>query len=368
MYQGKGLKQTEKLEQAYELMSNFVTEVIFNARKEGRVSPAHELDHFQAVDLYGGAATTYFARQSNLDPGIRFYTKMSGRGHDLVRFASQVESGEEASAILLAAEYPRFRGLIPEKDYQRFIVEVVRNSDKDFKALDVLYKDKPKERAIALGLVVADKLIEASGPRVLERRSFFVGKERMQNPADLGRVLRYPEESDLGVLSETIIRLYDVNHVDYYAHDPHLKVLADTLHAWQYPFYRGLLQSRGLTEGQAATLLAKRLESVPKLAERFNKAVARLKDERHLESNYLKERGFNKIVEALKAHSNPAVSSRLLVEVFALADNSQRVIEDWRSLRAVRTSLPSSFTGWMADIVAYQEGSFERQLLAALNQ
>lgn len=290
---------------------------------------------------------------------------MAGWSHDIVRYASQVESGEAASARLLESLYDSHFSKIPRDAYQRLVVGIVENSDRNFLDMQSLYQNDTEALCVALGLVAADKLIEASGPRVLERRSFFVGGERMRNKKDLGAVLEYPEESNLGVLSETFVRLGDVNHVSNYSAIPALLALAQELHSPQYQMYKGLLLTSGMTEKGAVSYIVHRLQSLPKLADRTGKGGKRLVEERHLDGTYFVENQLPILLTTVRSMPEDfelKYSTERLINEFALADSPEQPIEDHKK----NPDGPPTYRKWMNDIIAYREGRFAETLLERL--
>ena len=340
--------------------------------RAGALSKAHSYDHVENVARYAGVFGTYLAGKMDLDPErVASFAQMSGWGHDVIRYASQNESGEDASARLLESWYnPLFAESVSRDDYQRLVVDIVRKSDRSFAEMQSIYKDDPEALAVALALVAGDKLIEASGPRVLERRSFFVGGERMKNPRDLGAVFSYPIESVSGVLSETFVRLGDVNHVMNYASHPALLKLAQELHAYQYQFYAGLLADLKMSEPEAVEVLSQRLRSnqlTEKLAVRTEKGGKRLVAERHLDGTYFDANNLSILADTVRNLPDPlelAWATGLLVKAFATAESPKDAIEIYKSIDAGISG--PTFSKWLNDIIAYREGTFADQLLEKL--
>ncbi len=360
------------MEQAVNEMRDVVLGQMREQEKAGKLSKAHGYDHVENVARYAGVFGRYLAGQMGLDPEIvSRYAQMSGWGHDVIRYASQTEAGEDASARLLEVWYESlFSRSMSRDEYQRFVVDIVRNSDRSFSEMQTIYKDDPKALAVALALVAGDKLIEASGPRVLERRTFFVGGERMRNPKDLGAAFEYPRESNLGVLSETFVRLGDVNHVMNYASHPALLKLAQELHSYQYQFYAGLLADVNMSEEEAVEQISNRLRSNPlteKLAARTEKGGKRLVAEKHLDGTYFEANNLSVLTAAIKsmpANEDLARSSILLVEGFSIPDSPEDAI-NWYKI-AQKNSFTPTFRTWMDAIIAYREGTFADQLLERL--
>lgn len=76
----------------------------------------------------------------------------------------------------------------------------------------------PEQKLILKSIIIADKIAEAKGPRVLERRSYFASGERLYN-GDLKHLLEQYNESEaiqLAFLGETLIRWTIKNPIESY--------------------------------------------------------------------------------------------------------------------------------------------------------
>ncbi|MBI3190769.1 hypothetical protein HYZ41_03635 [archaeon] len=351
-------------------MKTIVQHYMSEQQKNGKLSKAHGFDHVENVSNYAGVFASYLAKKIGVDPEkIGMFAKMAGYSHDIIIYASEVESGEDASARFLESLYnSNFSKLVEKEDYERLVADIVRNSDKNFEEMQKLYSDDPEAKAVALSVVAGDKLIEASGPRVLERRSFFVGGERMKNKKDLGAVFSYPEESPHGVLSETFVRLGDINHISNYFSDSYLLRLAQELHVPHYQWYKGLILVVDMTEEESLNYLVARTRSndvTKKLADRTEKGGKRLVSERHLDGTYFNEKNLNILSEAVKSMPDDEdlkESSSTLVSAFANAESPEFAIEVYK----ISPYGPPTFRKWMDDVIAYRKGTFADQLIERL--
>lgn len=356
---------------------NTMRELVFQemaaAEGRGELSKAHGPDHVENVGRYASKLAPWFGKRLGVAEPDRLavYGGMAGLSHDVIRYASQVDAGEDSSAQWLDAQYgDHFSRAVPQDEYGRFVMDVVRTSNQSFSAVQDTYRDDPEALAVALAVAAADKLIEASGPRVLERRSYFVGKERMLNPQDLGAVFRHPDESMEGVLSETMVRLGHVNHVSHYGTDDTLRDLVEELHAPQYLWYRGMIMAMSKTEKEAFEEIHGRLaanEATQSLAARVEQGGRRLLDENHLEGQYLGHHGFPRlqhVVDCPPDDDDFADSSQYLVMTFATAPSPEEAIKAFER----RPEGPPRFQHWMRDIAAYRQGGFGEHLMARLDE
>lgn len=359
------------LEKAADRMKGFVFAHMGVQETAGNLSKAHAYDHVGNVARYAGRLAPFFAERFETDgpEALGHFAEMVGYAHDVVRYASQVDAGEEESARLLAESYPNlFSDVVGYDDFRRLVVDVVRHSDLSFPEMRDHYRDDPQARAVALAVTTGDKLMEASGPRVLERRSFFVGRERMRKEGDLGAVFSFPEESPHGVLTETMVRLGSVNHPTNYGEFPELSDLAQELHAPQYHWYRGLLLHLGMDDEEAHTYLVGRLrenDATQKLATRLEEGGKRLIDEHHLTGDYFTGEGFSALADAVRnppEDDDVKESSAFLVQTFAQAERPEQPIERFKA----EPSGPPTFRDWMGDIIAYRNGDYWERLIEKL--
>jgi hypothetical protein len=356
-------------ESAISKMRGLVCGFMDGQKMQGNLSLSHAHDHAENVARYGSVLGGYLAQKIGVDPEkVAAFTQIAGWSHDIVRYAAQGKSGEEESALLLEQLYDaHFKDLVSRHDYQRLVVDVVRNSEKSFSEMQLQYANDPEARAVALGIVAGDKLIETSGPRCLERRAFFVGKERMKNQKDLGAAFKYPSESPLGVLSETFVRLGHINHISNYDLYPEISALAQELHATQYQLYRGLIKRFVLcgTESEILDYIVGRMTPVPHLAKRIKTAGQRLVDEHHLDGMYFAQRGYTRLLEAINTmpHDEDLVeSARHLIELFVTAKTPDGAIHIYEMDQVG----PPTFRKWMNAIISYRKGDYAQKLLEQL--
>jgi hypothetical protein len=171
----------------------------------------------------------------------------------------------------------------------------------------------PRKRIVFEALVLADKLFEASGYRVLERRAFFVGKERLKK--DLAYLRgEYGKKAPLyAVAMESCMRLRAINALGDYP--KWIRPIAKPLHEIQTRFYFGLLKHLGLSERQ----LVKEMERInfPKFSkykDKINAEVAKANS-----SNRIK-----------RLDADVALSAAELVGIFVKADSPNVAIKGWR--------------------------------------
>jgi len=312
-------------------------------RQAGQLSLAHDLDHVKAVAYHASKLAEDFSRKLKLDEEtVRRNSeraKIAGFAHDAERIKKEVEPHGILSARWFEELYKSGKLGITQEDFE-IIKAVIQDHELSFSEITEKYAGSPV-LPVAQAVVAADKLFEASGYRVLERRSFFVGRERILK-GDLKDKFKHPGESWLAVLGETIRRLYQVNHVRNYPEE--LRQYVDELHAIQYEFYRGLLLRAGMDEKEAANYLLKR--GFPKL----EKAKDRLEEEGHL-SRFPFKQEFPSITEAIeKEHleDERKEGAYQLVNHFAISSSP-----DDAFLRAKPTG-NYWFDRWMSGILNYR--------------
>lgn len=350
-------------------------EVVFAYMKKqeeaGKLSLAHSYDHVDNVGRYAGIIIPYLGKRlgvSDIDQ-LSSYAESAGLAHDIIRYATETGGSEEDSALHLERIYDaEFSHLISRPDYQRFIVDIVRNSKANFTEAGELYRSDPQTLVVGLAVTAGDKLIEASGPRVLERRSFFVGRERMLDKNDLGAVFTHPTDSEKGVLSETMIRLGDINHVSNYAAFPALLRLAEELHSPQYQLYEGLLRYLVTSEEDARDYLLKIFRgsiATKKLADRFERGSKRLVDEQHLSGRYFEEHNLPTLLHTVKNFPDDLrESTHSLIQHFATNSTPAEAIRLYEG----DPFGPPTFRQWMGDIAAYRRGDFGQELIERLER
>ncbi|MBI5332119.1 MAG: hypothetical protein HZB65_00955 [Candidatus Aenigmarchaeota archaeon] len=266
-------------------------------RQTGTLSKAHAEDHCEAVAKNGALIAYALMLGQNYHPSdalqIAFLTELAGYLHDIKR-----ESTEFVPHGPLASKY--FRKIVFDAPYSNLssslqlspVREALDKHELSFgEILNIFGNPINKKRQIDVSseiiamsvvmnsILAADKALEASGYRVVERRSFFVGRERAMNEFKYHPIFNYSEGSAKAVLGETLIRLYTRNSIDEYP--DWLKPTAQSLHAVQYLWLQGLLSYYEITEENAAKFM---------LENRFTKFDQKLVDkistEKHLDGKH----------------------------------------------------------------------------------
>ena len=305
-------------------------------RAEKKLSKAHDESHVLAVATYGldtARILSTLARPNNYDNyRVAELTYLAGLLHDYCREAKETEPHGPRSAEYfhsLCGQYP-YSQLTDEEAYA--VEQAIAEHEKSFNDIEAEFGNPTSVVSIiAHGLLTGDKVMEASGPRVGERRSFFVGKERMHG-GDI-TMFEYPKESDLAVLGETMIRLYGKNPISGYP--AWIVPYAEGLHAWQYQWYSGLLGARELTEEIAAQIMLEK--GFPKFTPEI---AAKIGSEKHISPDGIFGSGpdnpiKSKVMELQDL--NPPKRSDLnmsviaLVNLFAMGDSPEQVIETYVS-------------------------------------
>lgn len=337
--------------------------VLGEMRKLGTLSKAHDESHCEAVANYGGIATeALMSMFPNYAENVSNLTRIAGYLHDIKRESTEKiphgPAGAEYFSNLCKTRSPWTK--IDNVAYDA-IYRAIQEHEGSFKDIvtkfgsptqpNLLYNiDSRVPSVVAHGVLVGDKALEASGYRVLERRSYFVGKERMLK--DLKDIFKYPDESHLAVLGETQIRLYARNPIVEYP--SWLRDFAEEWHAIQYAFYRGLLNYANMTEEEAAKFMLEKKfpKFTPELAEQIHK-------QRHLDPSYFASQGFIGLANRIEEQKNYdqgdlAISCGKLVSLFAQAESPEKAIEDfWKS----KETQPRYLLNFMSGIKEYREGT-----------
>ncbi|MFH1409875.1 MAG: hypothetical protein ABIH34_08250 [Nanoarchaeota archaeon] len=353
------------------IMKTQVYEHMQEKDRVGQLSLAHNYDHVENVAKIAGILAPYFGRKLGVENpnDLRPFAEMAGYGHDAIRYMTQKDSGEASSATFADTIYhDHLTSLVDHELYHRLVIDPIETHGESFGSVSEIYKNDLEAKAVAMAVAAADKLFEASGPRVLERRSFFVGKERMLNPDDLGAVFKYPEESLLGVLTETMVRLGDVNHISNYASDPALLAIAEELHSFQYQFYLGMLFALRTDEQGSLDYLVQRLEGSAKtkeLAARLEKAGKRLVAENHFDSTFLDQNGYKHLANRIRViPSDLAESAITLISLYSQTDSLEAAL----AAHEANPKGPATFKAWMKAIKAYRNGEYTNELIRRIEE
>jgi len=358
-------------------------------RKAGTLSKVHEESHMSAVATFGAATGRALLKGQkgwnipvfNSQQGVEAISntiKIAGYLHDCEREATEkVPHGEASARFVLKYWKENWKkpvkiwedseGIWPEdlgaiykaiKYHEGSLNDTLNRFGNP---LNITQSARRITTSIvAHSIVAGDKAFEASGYRVLERRSCFVGKERTDptnEKADL-KMFKYPEESHLTVLGETMIRLYAKNPIDSYP--DWLKLFAQEWHSIQYQFYRGLLDYNGFEEADAANFFFEK--NFPKFDQ---KLVDQIKVEQHLSGRFFAKEKYPILageIEKLNDNTDDvddlANSSHLLVEDIATADNPEAAISKYKYINPLNMTL-KNYVRFFDGIIAYREGKEE---------
>ncbi len=228
--------------------------------KTGGLSKVHDWSHVYAVARHAKIVAEELALKEGQEAEVAkqagLLAEAAGYLHDVMRKATEREPHGILGKKFIERAYaaPPFPTSIKKRFFTEFtlneikiIADAVELHESSWKEFGEKSSDIPTLMHIVTQAVrVGDKVFEASGYRVLERRSFFVGKERMQK--DLKPLEGvYGEKAPLyAVAMESAIRLRAINAIK----DMPLWVqpIAKPLHAVQEEFYYSLLKHLGLNE------------------------------------------------------------------------------------------------------------------------
>jgi len=304
-------------------------------RETGTLSKVHDESHTLAVATFGSATARGLVKGQGYDDVVYRWgllTSLAGLLHDIKRCSVETEPHGPAGALY-------FKGIISEEPWSELtekesdaIYRAIEEHEKSFGEIENTFgkpigkKDIILPSVVAHGILTGDKALEASGARVLERRSFFVGKERMEKDIT---VFKYPDESHLAVLGETMIRLYKRNPIDQYP--LWLRNFSQEWHSIQYMFYKGLLEYTEMSEEQCARYMFKK--DFPRFDE---DCLYRVQTQKHLSGNFFDERYpilSKKIKELSYLSKNDlldlAESSHKFVKTFSTSESPEEAISSY---------------------------------------
>lgn len=288
--------------------------------KRKTLSKVHDLAHIESVGVHARllaeelALRRGFSKASANRTGI--LAEASGKVHDIVRRTTERKphGPKGARAILtLRRRYPQAFGEFSQKELE-ILADATRVHETEFAEFNKAIKNfSSRKKIVARSVHIADKLFEASGYRVLERRAFFVGKERLEKDLAYFKNI-YGEKAPLyAVAMESCMRLRAINVLSDYSKE--IQPIAKPLHAVQEKFYFGLLKELGLNERR----LAQEMEKInfPK----FDKLGAKVKKE-------VARAASDNLINAISP--DVANSATELVMHFNKATSPDAALENWR--------------------------------------
>lgn len=333
-------------------------------RQTGELSLAHDEAHVMAVTKHGLVVAFSIAEALGQDDEFcnraAFLTALAGLWHDMCRRSTEKEKhGPEAADMFvefLAAEVSESDSDLNDKEIA-LVADAMRHhegplSDKLERFGDpvdiningipeigeephcqqaIILHDAMLRAVVGISLKIADGCLEASGHRVVERRCYFVSRERMIGPHKDVTMLKHPFESDLAWIGEYFVRVYKKLAIGDYP--KWLRLLGEKEHTVQYKFVRGLLAFRGMTEVDAVKELRRR--GFPGIDDAL---VTRVKEQQHLSGKWFKEEEFPVLFSEIKglAFMEPweleplAFAARKVVDCICRAKTPEDGIDDLR--------------------------------------
>ena len=288
--------------------------------RRGTLSPAHNLAHVESVGIHAGVLAEEMARKSGASKDsakrTRRIAEATGTVHDIVRRATErTPHGVRGATTIkrMATLYPRVFGEFTPREID-ILADATKAHELSFRELTKAIRGfSPRKKIVARSVHMADKLFEASGYRVLERRAFFVGKERLKGDLKYLKRLYGANAPLYAVAMESCMRLRARNVLGDYPKA--IQPIARSLHVVQEKFYFGLLKQLGLTE----TRLIQEMERIkfPK----FDRYNARIKSE------VAKAASDRKVASTSKAVARDAAE---LVLQFNKAGSADTVLSKWK--------------------------------------
>ena len=244
------IKKRGKLKKVIRQLSKIVRKRFALLEKRKQLSKVHDITHVTVVSICAREVAKRLAKGLENSDTIADYAEIAGLLHDIVRKATERELHGPLGAKVLqryARMFPHMFKGISEEALNK-ILDVVRIHELSLGEIEREIKNWPKEwQIVARAVVIGDKLIEASGERVIERRAFFVGNERLHR-GDLQYLKKiYGKKAPLyAVAMECCMRLRARNIIKNYPKK--FQPIVRRLHAIQEEFYLGLLRYLNLTE------------------------------------------------------------------------------------------------------------------------
>lgn len=283
------------------------------------LSKVHDLAHVESVGVHARplaeelALREGFSEASAKRTGI--LAEASGEVHDIVRRATEkVPHGPRGAKAILALRrrYPQAFGEFTQKELE-MLADATRVHETEFAGFNKAIKNfSPRKKIVARAVHIADKLFEASGYRVLERRAFFVGKERLEKDLANFKGL-YGEKAPLyAVAMESCMRLRAINVLADYPKE--IQPIARPLHAVQEKFYFGLLKELGLNERKLVQEMERvKFPKFDKLGAKVKAAVAKAASEKRISAI---SQDVANSAEELVMHFNKAASPDTALETW----------------------------------------------------
>ncbi|MGC8851478.1 MAG: hypothetical protein ACP5O3_04655, partial [Candidatus Micrarchaeia archaeon] len=215
----------ERLEKGVEGARENVHAWFAEREKTGGLSKVHDWSHVHAVARHAKIVAEELALKEGLEAEtakqVGLLAEAAGYLHDVVRKPTESAPHGTMGEKFIKRAYAA--PTLPTSIKKRFFTEFTPKEIETIAAAVGLHESSWKEleektagvpavtRIIAQALVAGDKAFEASGYRVIERRSFFVGKERMQK--ELKHLEDYyGEKAPLyAVAMESAMRLHAIN-------------------------------------------------------------------------------------------------------------------------------------------------------------
>jgi len=330
-------------------------------RAEGKLSRVHDMDHVIAVSNFTGITARALMNGQGFDDftyeRAAILAAVAGNLHDYHREAKETEPhGPKGAEFFMKHTGNLNMSPLESTSVEHAILHhemsIPELSEEFGSPIGVRQEMLPA--VIAFALKTGDGILEASGYRVLERRAFFVGKERMLH-GDLSNVFEYPNESDLAVIGESLRRLYGKLPIDSYP--DWIKGYGEWLHSIQYKFLQGLLTYRDMTESEAAEYMERR--GFPKFEGVKDKVAA----QKHLYGKHFDKNDYPVLAANIEQimclgedKDELAEASYQLVKNIAQAETPEDGIDVYGNFTPIGNPFAQDFYNGMS---GYREGSYK---------
>ena len=357
------LRLPPRLERAVGNLRTYAKAYYSRQGRKGALSKVHDWSHVEGVARHAKIFAEEMARAQGLKNDeakrIGLLAEATGYAHDLVREKTEeIPHGPASGEKLRQTFIQHFDALATPRERQgmgiaAFTLDEARQISKmaaihegSFKEVEEATKEMdPAKKIVAKALVIGDKVAEASGYRVLERRAYFVGKERFKK--DLAPLEKeYGENAPLyAVAMESCIRLRARNALGNYP--SWVWPIAQPLHKVQEEFYYGLLKRLGMDERQ---LLAEMKRIGFPATEKYEKSIG--KNIPRNTSAMLKQ-----------TRAETAAAAEELVRHFASSESPEKAIETMKP----KTTKAAE---WLEGIKGYRnpDAGYEARLRTAIRR